>query len=66
MKMFFGNLSLEQKEYRQQKVTKFFNYIHFDWGDETPGKKVDWKTGDKQWQIYKEVHGWAEIKDEER
>lgn len=47
-------------------MTKFFDYIHFDWGDEREGKKGDWKTGDKQWQIYKEVHGWAEITEENR
>lgn len=62
----FGNLTMEQKKFRHDKVTKFFSYIHYDWGDERPGKKSDWKTGAKQWQIYKEVHGWADISEEQR
>jgi hypothetical protein len=62
----FGNLTLEQKKARHEKVTKFFNYIHYDWGDEREGKSSDWKTGAKQWQIYKEVHGWTDITEENR
>ena len=44
----------------------FFGYINYDWGDEKPGNTADWKTGSKKWQIYKEVHGWAEIPDQTR
>jgi len=38
----------------------FYSFINYDWGDERAGKDADWKTGAKKWQIYKEVHGWAD------
>ena len=66
MQKYFGSLTLEEKDFRVKKVTKFFDYIHFDWGDDRPGKKADWKTGDKRWQLYKEVHGWSDITEESR
>jgi hypothetical protein len=57
---------MPQKKARLDKVTKLFDYIHFDWGDERPGKKSDWKIGAKKWQIYKEFHGWTDISEDQR
>lgn len=61
-----SNLSQEKKTERHVKMQKFFAFIDYDWGDERAGKQADWKTGTKQWQIYKEVHGWHEVTDGER
>ena len=63
---YFGSLTSEQKTQRIDKLRMFYNFISFDWGDERPGPDADWKTGEKQWQIYKEVHGWADHSDEKR
>ena len=62
----FDSLTIEEKQTRHNKVTKFFDFIHYDWGDETKGPTVNMKTGTKQWQIYKEVHQYSEKSDEER
>ena len=40
-------------------MRSFYGFIEYDWGDERPGDEANWKTGDKQWQIYKEVHKWS-------
>ena len=48
---------------RLNKIRKFFGFINFDWGDERAGPECDWKTGAKEWQIYKEVHGWKDHPD---
>jgi len=57
---YFGDLTFDQKQKRMHKIKSFFGFIEYDWGDEKPGPEADWKTGAKEWQIFKEVHGWAE------
>jgi len=63
---FFGPLSHDEKVFRYSKIKKFFAFIEYDWGDDTKGPESDWKTGAKQWQIYKEVHGWKDVSDHNR
>lgn len=63
---YFGNLTIDQKKKRQHKIKTFYGFIEYDWGDERPGTQADWKTGAKQWQIYKEVHGWADKTNHQR
>ena len=64
--VYFGNLTLVQKEKRHIKVQKFYGFLEYDWGSEKAGTESDWKTGAKEWQIYKEVHGWQEKNDQQR
>lgn len=46
---YLGNLTIEQKKKRMNKIKSFFGFIEYDWGDERPGAEADWKTGAKQW-----------------
>ena len=61
-----GNLTFEQKQERHQKISKFFGFIHYDWGDESKGTGAKQNTGSEEWQIYKGVHNWINASEEIR
>jgi hypothetical protein len=61
-----GSLTIEDLQLRDRKIKSFFGFIDFDWGDERTGDQADWKTGNKKWQLYKEVHGWKDKSDHQR
>ena len=45
---------MDDKKKRHQKVTKFLEFVHYDWGSDPEEK------GTEEWKTYKEVHGYWE------
>jgi hypothetical protein len=36
----FGDLSLDQKKDRDEKVNKFLDFIYYDWGEDCSGLSI--------------------------
>ena len=45
-KKYFGTLTFEEKRFRHYKITKFFEFIYYDWGSDKPN---DLNSGTQEW-----------------